>query len=153
METKKSMDPKQIAMLCTENQQIYMSERARGDFFENDNDPDKKGVGPSKEPQIPLCAKGTYPLKYLMEFFKLAKQSKANHITFEMAKENRPLRMEFLSGDALNLERGSPKLEKTWLWVAPRVSSDDESIITKEEIESKISAYENEIKLLRERLS
>lgn len=152
METRKSMDPSQVAMLCTNNQAIYMAQRSDGEYYQNDNDPDQAGKGVVKEPEVPLVAKGTYSLKYLMDFLKLAKQNKVHEIKIELGRENRPARLEFVSGDSLNLERGSPKAEKTWFYLAPKIMNDDEEEPSKEKLLQSISFYEKEIEILRSKL-
>jgi hypothetical protein len=151
METKKSMDSTQVAMLCTNSEQIYMAERTKGDYFASDSDPDKKGTGITKEPTVAVCAYGKYPIRYLLEFFKLGKANKATHVKFELGRENRPLRLEFESRDALNMENGIAKLEKTWMYCAPMVDNDYVDP-PKEKILEYIALYENEIVLLKNKL-
>ena len=151
MDRKLSMDPSQVAMLGTENEAIYMAERTKGDYFQTENDPDKKGTGVTKEPTVALMAIGIYPLTYLLDFFKLAKANKASHMKIEMGRENRPLRLEFLSYDNLNQVNGSPKIEKTWFFLAPRIDSNYPDP-TVEQINAAIQLHENEIVLLRNQL-
>jgi len=144
------MDAKQISMLCTTNQSVYMAERAKGDYFESDNNPD---AAPPivKEPEVPFVASGTYPIVSLLPFFKLAKTSKATHMKIELARQDRPLRLEFESGDSLNFENGVPKNEMTWLYCAPRIRNDDDEM-PKEKILEQIALHEKEIEILRLRL-
>ena len=149
MELKKSMDVSQIVLLATTNEQIYMKERTGDTFFSSDNDPEKKSNQTATEPAFGFCAVGTYPLKYVLDFFKLGKSNGATHMKIEMGRENRPLRLEFESNDNLNQENGKPKREKTWLWCAPRVSNDDLEEKTKEQLEATIKIYENEILILK----
>jgi hypothetical protein len=151
MEKKMSMDSKQIAMLVTENQSIYMAERSKGDFFSADNDPQTAGTGVTKEPTLALMAKGTYPLDYMLDFLKLAKKSKTTHITIQMGREDRPIKLEFISDDNLNMENGHPKGEKTWFFLAPRIDSDYPELSVAQ-INEAIQLLESEIVLLKNRL-
>jgi hypothetical protein len=151
MDVKRSMDESLVSMLATENQSIYMAERAKGDYFSQDNDPNTAGKGITKEPPLAVIATGTYPLAYLMTFLKLGKANKATHVKIEMGRQDRPLRVEFKSGDSLNLENGQPKEEKTWLYCAPRIDNDYEDP-PKEKILEYIAFHENEIVILKNKL-
>lgn len=151
MNTKKSMDEAQVCMLCTDSEEIYMAERAKGDYFSSDSDPETAGKGLTKEPTVGFCAIGTYPLHYLLEIFKIAKKNKVSHMKIEMGRENRPIRLEFLSYDNLNLVNGSPKQVKTWAYLAPRIDTDYPDL-TVAQLEERIKVHENEIVLLKNQL-
>lgn len=111
----------------------------------------ESGKGLTKEPAIGFCAIGTYPLHYLLEIFKIAKKNKVSHMKIEMGRENRPIRLEFLSYDNLNLVNGSPKQVKTWAYLAPRIDTDYPDL-TVAQLEERIKVHENEIVLLKNQL-
>ena len=151
MEKKASMDETNVSMLVTENQSVYMAARAKGTYFSADNSPDTAGKGIVKEPAVALVAVGAYPISYLLEILKLAKANKASKIKIELGRQDRPMRLEFVSGDSLNLERGFPKDEKTWAYIAPNIENDHPNL-TEAQLREAIQLHENEIKLLMDRL-
>lgn len=145
MEKKISMEASQVAMMCTDNEQIYQKERAKEDYFQEDNLADKDRPKGTKEPEIPFVATGIYPRDYILDLLKLAKENSAGHIMIKMGRANAPIQIGFLSDDKLN----GNELKLTYLWLAPRIDSDEED--TLEGITKQIGIYQAEVKRLVEK--
>jgi hypothetical protein len=144
MDKKGSMDSSQVAMLVTENESVYQTERMKDEFFQ-----EPAGTSSMKEPNLPLVASGVYPRKYIEDMLKRAKANGSSHIIVKMSRKDKPIQIGFRSEDKLNPRQADQPEPLTYLWLAGRV--DEENDDTLETINKAIEIYQNEVKKLVER--